>query len=122
VFTELVLRLYTVPQSAVAARAVFPGIEAAGRAAVVVVRSGMQIGRVELVDARTVEGFNAYKGTEYTVSPTLFLEFSGSEAAVEHDVAMAREISEAEGCEAFESEEDEEGRSCGKSVTRPPSP
>jgi D-lactate dehydrogenase (cytochrome) len=110
VFTELVLRLYPVPQSAVAARAVFPGIEAAGRAAVAMVRSGMQIGRVELVDARTVEGFNAYKGTEYAVSPTLFLEFSGSEAAVEHDVATAREISESEGCEAFESEEDEEGR------------
>ena len=38
------------------------------------------------------------------------MEFSGSEAAVEHDVATAREISECEGCEAFESEEDEEGR------------
>jgi D-lactate dehydrogenase (cytochrome) len=110
VFTELVLRLYPVPQSAVAARAVFPGIEAAGRAAVAMVRSGMQIGRVELVDARTVEAFNAYKGTKYAVSPTLFLEFSGSEASVEHDVATAREIFETEGCEAFEFERDEEAR------------
>ncbi len=110
VFTEIVLRLYPIPQSAVAARAVFRDVETAGRAAVSVVRSGMQIGRVELVDARTVEAFNAYKGTEYPVSPTLFLEFSGTEAAVEHDVATAREISESEGCEAFEFEEDEEGR------------
>jgi D-lactate dehydrogenase (cytochrome) len=110
VFTELVLRLYPIPESAVAARAVFRDVETAGRVAVAVVRSGMQIGRVELVDARTVEAFNAYKDTEYAVSPTLFLEFSGSEAAVEHDVATAREISESEGCEAFEFEEDEEGR------------
>ena len=110
VVTELVLRLYPIPESAVAARAVFRDVETAGRAAVAVVRSGMQIGRVELVDARTVEAFNAYKDTEYAVSPTLFLEFNGSEAAVEHDVAMAREISESEGCEAFEFEEDEEGR------------
>jgi D-lactate dehydrogenase (cytochrome) len=109
-FMELVLRLYPIPESAVAARAVFRDVETAGRAAVAVVRSGVQIGRVELVDARTVEAFNAYKGTEYAVSPTLFLEFSGSEAAVEHDVATAREISESEGCEAFEFEEDEEGR------------
>src|SRR5215203_3886478 len=110
VFTELVLKLYPIPESAVAARAVFRDVETAGRAAVAVVRSGMQIGRVELVDARTVEAVNAYKGTEYAVSPTLFLEFSGSEAAVEHDVATAREISESEGCEAFEFEENEEGR------------
>src|ERR671910_3762674 len=55
VFTEIVLRLYPIPQSAVAARAVFRDVETAGRAAVSVVRSGMQIGRVELVDARTVE-------------------------------------------------------------------
>ena len=110
VFTEIILRLYPSPESAVAARAVFSGIEAAGRAAVSMVRSGMQIGRVELVDARTVEAFNAYKGTEYAVSPTVFLEFSGTEAAIERDVATAREISESEGCEAFEFEEDEEGR------------
>ena len=110
VVTELVLRLYPIPESAVAARAVFRDVETAGRAAVAVVRSGMQIRRVELVDARTVEAFNAYKDTEYAVSPTLFLEFNGSEAAVEHDVATAREISESEGCEAFEFEEDEEGR------------
>ena len=110
VFTEIVLRLYPIPRSAVAARAVFSDVEAAGRAAISMVRSGMQIGRVELVDARTVEAFNAYRGTEYAVSPTLFLEFSGNEAAVEYDVATAREICESEGCEAFEFEEDEEGR------------
>jgi D-lactate dehydrogenase (cytochrome) len=106
VFVELVLRLYPIPQSAVAARATFPDVETAGRAAVAMVRSGMQIGRVELVDARTVEAFNAYKGTEYAVSSTLFLEFSGTEAAIERDVTAAREISESEGCEAFEFEVD----------------
>ncbi len=55
VFTELILRLYPIPESTVAARAVFPDIEAAGRAAVAMIRTGMRIGRVELVDARTVE-------------------------------------------------------------------
>jgi D-lactate dehydrogenase (cytochrome) len=68
------------------------------------------IGRVELVDARTVEAVNAYKGTRYAVAPTLFLEFSGAEAAVEHDAGAAREISGSEGCEAFEFERDEAGR------------
>ena len=110
VFTELTLRLYPVPEKVLAARAVFPGIEAAGRAAVAMIRSGMKIGRVELVDARTVEAVNAYKGTDYAVAPTLFLEFGGSEAGVEADVAAARAISDAEGCGGFEFEADEAAR------------
>src|ERR671916_734238 len=110
VFTEITLRLYPIPEYVLAARVVFPDIERAGRAAVAMIRSGMQIGRVELVDARTVEAVNAYKGTSYAVEPTLFLEFSGSEVGVERDVEVARRISEAEDSAAFEFEADEAGR------------
>lgn len=110
VFTEIILRLYPIPEHVLAARVVFPDIEAAGRAAVAMIRSGMRIGRVELVDARTVEAVNAYKGTDYAVSPTLFLEFSGSEASVEEDVERARDVSNSEGSNTFEFESDEAGR------------
>jgi D-lactate dehydrogenase (cytochrome) len=110
VFTEITLRLYPIPEYVLAARAVFPNIESAGRAAVAVIRSGMRIGRVELVDARTVEAVNAYKGTDYAVSATLFLEFTGSEMSVEGDVEKARGIAENEGCSSFEFERDQAGR------------
>jgi D-lactate dehydrogenase (cytochrome) len=110
VFTELILRLYPLPERIVAARAVFPDIEAAGGAAVAMIRTGMSIGRVELVDAGTVGAVNAYKGTDYAVAPTLFLEFSGSVAGVEDDVETARSISTAQGCSTFEVEADEEAR------------
>ncbi|MGB3683426.1 MAG: FAD-linked oxidase C-terminal domain-containing protein [Rubrobacteraceae bacterium] len=109
-FTEITLRLYPIPERILAARAVFPDIEVAGRAAVAVIRGGIQIGRVELVDARTVEAVNAYKETDYAESPTLFLEFSGTEAAVEGDVEQVREILEAEGSTAFEFEADAAAR------------
>jgi D-lactate dehydrogenase (cytochrome) len=109
-FTQITPRLYPIPEYVLAVRAVFPGIEAAGRAAVATIRSGMRIGRVELVDARTVEAVNAYKGTDYAVSATLFLEFSGSEASVEEDVEKSRGIAEAEDCSTFEFESDEAGR------------
>jgi D-lactate dehydrogenase (cytochrome) len=110
VFTELILRLYPLPGWTVAARAVFPDIEAAGRAAVAMIRTGMRIGRVELVDARTVDAVNTYKGTDFSAAPTLFLEFSGSKASVESDVEVARETSVSEGCSSFEFEADEEAR------------
>src|SRR5215207_2372300 len=110
VFTELILRLYPIPERTVAARAVFPDIEAAGRAAVAMIRTGMRIGRVELVDARTVDAVNTYKGTDFAVAPTLFLEFSGSEASVKDDVEVAREISASEGCTSFEFEANEAAR------------
>jgi D-lactate dehydrogenase (cytochrome) len=110
VFTELILRLYPLPEWTVAARAVFPDIEAAGRVAGAMIRTGMRIGRVELVDARTVGAVNTYKGTNYAAAPTLFLEFSGSKAGVESDVEVARETSASEGCPSFEFEADEEAR------------
>jgi D-lactate dehydrogenase (cytochrome) len=110
VFTEITLRLYPIPEYVLAARVVFPDIERAGRAAVAMIRSGIEIGRVELVDARTVEAVNAYKGTSYAVEPTLFLEFNGSEISVERDVGAARRIFESEGSAAFEFEADEAGR------------
>ncbi len=110
VFTELILRLYPLPEWTVAGRAVFPDIEAAGRAAGAMIRTGMRIGRVELVDARTVGAVNTYKGTDYAAAPTLFLEFSGSKASVESDVEVARETSASEGCSSFEFEADEEAR------------
>jgi D-lactate dehydrogenase (cytochrome) len=110
VFTELILRLYPLPEWTVAARAVFPDIEAAGRAAGAMIRTGMRIGRVELVDARTVGAVNTYKGTDYATAPTLFLEFSGSKASVESDVGVARETSASEGCSSFEFEADEGAR------------
>jgi D-lactate dehydrogenase (cytochrome) len=111
VLTELILRLYPLPEHVVAARAVFPDIEAAGHAAVAMIRTGMRIGRVELVDARTIGAVNAYKGTEYAVAPTLFLEFSGpTKASVESDVTVARDTSAAEGCSSFGVEAGEEAR------------
>jgi D-lactate dehydrogenase (cytochrome) len=110
VFTEIILRLSFIPEHVLAARAVFPDVEKAGRAAIAMIRSGTQMGRVELVDQRTVAAVNLYKGTEYPEAPTLFLEFSGSEKSVEEDVERTRAIAEDEGCSAFDFESGEEGR------------
>src|ERR671921_1534728 len=110
VFTEVVVRLYPLPEKVLAARAVFPSVDAASRAAVAVIRSGMQIGRVELVDRRSVEAVNRDKKTRYPEAPTLFFEFSGDAASVARDVEKARKLCDKEDCSTFDFEEDEAGR------------
>ena len=110
VFTEVIVKLYPIPEHAVAGRAVFPDAESAGRAAVRMIGSGMNVGRVELVDGKTVAAVNAYKGTGYAEAPTLFLEFSGSRVGAERDAVLARRMAEAEGCTSFDADGDEEAR------------
>ncbi|MDI3256508.1 MAG: FAD-linked oxidase C-terminal domain-containing protein [Kyrpidia sp.] len=108
VITELVLRIYGIPEHTAAARAVFSDIESAGRAAVALIGSGMTVGRVELVDAKTIRAVNRFKGTDYPESPTLFLEFSGGRRAVDEDIRLAEELMRSEGCLAFVDEHDPE--------------
>src|SRR5439155_25499423 len=50
VITELTLRLYGIPDSVVAVRAVFPDVEAACRAASTIIGSGVTVSRCEPVD------------------------------------------------------------------------
>jgi D-lactate dehydrogenase (cytochrome) len=107
VITELTLRLHGIPDAAVAARAVFPTVGAACRAAAAIVAAGVPVSRLELVDVRTMACINAYKGTTYAERPTLFLEASGSAAAVEADVDLVRDLARAEGCETIEVERDQ---------------
>ena len=106
VITELTLRLYGIPEATVAARATFPAVEAACRTAAAIVAAGVPVSRLELVDEVTVNWVNAYKGTNYPERPTLFLEASGSAAAVEADLDLVAELARAERCESIELERD----------------
>ncbi len=110
VITELILRLYGIPEATVAARATFPDVEAACRTAAAIVAAGVPVSRVELLDEVTVLWVNAYKGTSYPERPTLFLEASGSAAAVEADLELLRELAHDAGCADFELERDPTGR------------
>ena len=81
VITELTLRLHPIPDHIVVARAAFPSVEAACRAAAAIIGAGVLVTRCELLDAMTIAALNAYKGTTFPESPYLFVEFGGSEAA-----------------------------------------
>ena len=106
IFTEITLRLRGIPEVTVAARALFSSIDEAGTAAAAMLKSGLDLGKIELVDQATIRAVNAHKNTDYQEVPTLFIEMSGSEPTVKNDMELAQEIALEEGCQLFEFESD----------------
>jgi D-lactate dehydrogenase (cytochrome) len=110
VITELTVRLHPIPDHIVVARAAFPSVEAACRAAATLIGVGVPVTRCELLDATTIAALNAFSGTSFPESPYLFVEFGGSEAGIAGDLVTTREVAEDEGATAFESESDPTAR------------
>lgn len=110
IFTELWLRVYGLPEKVLAARAAFPDVESCVRASTAIMGAGVPVARMELTDPAILHGVNRYKGTNYPEVPTLFLEFHGNGASLNHDVEMARTLCMEESCQAFEHVESEEAR------------
>jgi D-lactate dehydrogenase (cytochrome) len=110
VITELTLRLHPIPEHVVVARAAFPSVEAACRAAASLVAAGVPLTRCELLDATTIGALNAYRGTTFPESPHLFVELGGSESGVSGDLETARELLADEGATGLEAESDPTAR------------
>jgi D-lactate dehydrogenase (cytochrome) len=110
VITELTLRLHPIPDHIAVARAAFPSVEAACRAAASIIGAGVLVTRCELLDAMTIAALNAFSGTSFPEAPYLFVEFGGSEAGVAGDLETTRELVEDEGATAFEAESDPTAR------------
>jgi D-lactate dehydrogenase (cytochrome) len=110
VITELTLRLHPIPENIVVARAAFPSVEAACRAAASIIGAGVLVTRCELVDAMTIAALNAFANMDFELAPHLFVEFGGTEAGVAGDLETTRELVEDEGGTAFVSERDPTAR------------
>jgi D-lactate dehydrogenase (cytochrome) len=82
----------------VAIRAAFPDVGSACRSAVALVGAGLTVTRCELLDEATLRAVNAYKGTSYPESPSLFVELDGGD----DEIASVREVFGWEGATAFE--------------------
>ncbi|WP_075982694.1 FAD-binding oxidoreductase [Bacillus massilinigeriensis] len=106
VLTEITLRLQGIPEATFAVRALFPSIDEAGQAATAMLKSGIQLGKIELVDDLTIKAVNAYKDTNYQEVPTLFIEISGSVQTVKNEIELVKEVAMSEGCQLFEFETD----------------
>ena len=82
IITELTLKLSGIPEAIAAGVCPFPSIDAACRATILTIQSGIPVARIELLDPLQIKASNAYSKLTLPEVPTLFVEFHGTAAGV----------------------------------------
>jgi len=95
--TEITLKLAVLPQETTVAVVTFPTIRDAATAAAKVMRAGIPIGAMEIMDDVQMNVVNRAGATGKTWKevPTMFFKFSGTTAGVQDNIRMVKEISKA---------------------------
>ncbi|XP_069822562.1 probable D-lactate dehydrogenase, mitochondrial isoform X2 [Dendropsophus ebraccatus] len=110
IITKTTLRLYGVPEATVSALCSFPSVQAAVDSTVQILQCGIPIARIEFLDDVMIDACNKFNGLSYTVLPTLFLEFHGTETGVKEQVQQTEEITQLNGGSDFTWASDQEQR------------
>ncbi|MFP7169997.1 FAD-binding oxidoreductase [Terribacillus halophilus] len=92
IITELTLRVYPIPEATVAARAVFRDFEEAVTAVVRLRTAGLDLARIEFVDAPSVAHVNHFAKTAYIEQPTIFFELNGETEHLQHQLKRMEEL------------------------------
>jgi D-lactate dehydrogenase (cytochrome) len=101
VVTRATLRLAGIPDQRRGGRAVFADLDDATAAITDAVTAGVDVAKIELVDATSARMANAYTGTDLPDAPTVFLEFH-ADHGVGREIDFCRSVFEAHGVERFE--------------------
>ncbi|KAL9611909.1 MAG: hypothetical protein Q9167_003462 [Letrouitia subvulpina] len=102
--TEAVLKVTPIPQNLHVAIASFPTEHAATSAAMTLIRSGLSIDAVELLDKHGMWAINqsGLSSRKWIESPTLFLKVSGLPSVIQTLSETIREAAERNQCESFD--------------------
>lgn len=110
VITEVQLKLQGIPESIAAGVCAFPSVEACCRTTIETIQMGIPVARIELVDAEHIKAINAYSKLSLAVTPTLFVEFHGTEAWTREQSERFGEIAASHGGGPFDWATREEDR------------
>ncbi|MGE4336749.1 MAG: FAD-binding oxidoreductase [Pigmentiphaga sp.] len=102
IITEVTVKLYPLPEAVSAAICHFPTVDDAVRAVIEIIQMGIPVARVELMDTTTVRAVNRYSKLTLRESPLLLFEFHGSEAGVQEQAQIVRDITDSHQGEDFE--------------------
>lgn len=101
IITEVTLRLHPIPDIIASAVCGFETLDGAARTVIEAIQLGVPLARAELLDDAQMRAVNRWSKLDYPEKTTLFLEFHGSQAAVDEQVSMVGEIAAANGGGAF---------------------
>ena len=102
VIVGVTLKLVRMPEAVSAAVCGFDAVAPAVAAVIEVMKAGIDLARIELLDEVLMQAINAYSGLNYPVTPTLFFEFQGSASSVEEQAQRVGEIVKAHGGTDFQ--------------------
>ncbi|KAL0640738.1 D-lactate ferricytochrome c oxidoreductase [Maublancomyces gigas] len=104
VVTEITLKLAVIPQETSVAVVTFPSIRAAAAAASDIMRSGVPVAAMEIMDEVQMMVVNKAGGTGkiWKEVPTLFFKFSGTKAGVFDNIGTVKKIAKAHQAGEFE--------------------
>jgi D-lactate dehydrogenase (cytochrome) len=100
--TEATVRIHPHPEVVAAAVVHFPSVRDAVDGVIESIQMGVSLARAEMLDALTIKAVNAHSRTTLAEKPTLFLEFAGSQAQVDEQAAVMREIAGSHGGGEFQ--------------------
>lgn len=108
--TEVTLKLAVIPQQTSVAVVNFPSIRHAAATAQAIIRSGIPIAAMEIMDEVQMDVVNRAGATKkmWKQAPTLFFKFSGTPAAVKEHIAQVKAHSRAQKGGDFEFTSDAE--------------
>ncbi|KAJ5691874.1 hypothetical protein N7462_001297 [Penicillium macrosclerotiorum] len=104
IITEITLKLAIVPSNFGVATVSFPSVACATKAATSMIRRGVSLAALELMDdvqMRVVNQTGGTAGKMWPERPTLFIKVSGSERAVLDSIDSAKTIAAAHGGSSF---------------------
>lgn len=104
IVTEITLKLTVIPQETSVAVVPFPTIRDAASAASQIMRAGVPVAAMEIMDEVQMGVINRVKATKRTwkEAPTMFFKFSGTKAGVQENIKLVKAISKAHKAGDFE--------------------
>ena len=92
VITEITLKLYPLPEAVMAATCAFSSLADAVNTTIQIIQLGVPIARCELLDGNTVRMVNQHSKLDLAEGPMMLMEFHGSPAGVQEQIATVQEI------------------------------
>ncbi|OMP86273.1 D-lactate dehydrogenase [cytochrome], mitochondrial [Diplodia seriata] len=104
IVTEITLKLTVIPQETSVAVVPFPTIREAASAAAQIMRAGVPVAAMEIMDEVQMSVINKVKATKRTwkEAPTMFFKFSGTKAGVQENIKLVKAIAKSHNAGNFE--------------------